>query len=149
MDSALAALFGAAIGGVLSVVASWLAQRVQSKSQLLSQEIQRKQLLYSEFVQGTVRCYADALQRNEPDPGRLANVYGEIGRMRIFSSEAVVAEAEHIARRILKAYGDQNRDGTEVRDYLATGSLDLFSAFSAACRAELGKLEAGLSRLHS
>ena len=129
MDSALAALLGAAIGGVLSVVASWL--------------------LYSEFVQGTVRCYADALQHNEPDPGRLANVYGEIGRMRIFSSEAVVAEAEHIARRILKAYADQNRDGSEVRDYLATGSLDLFWSFSAACRAELGALEKGRTRLHS
>jgi hypothetical protein len=76
MDATVAALLGAVIGGLLSVLASWLAQRVQSRSQLISQEIQRRQLLYSEFVQATACCYADALQENEPDPGKLASLYG-------------------------------------------------------------------------
>ena len=92
MDSTLAALLGAVIGGALSVLASWLAQRVQSRSQLLSQEIQRRQLLYSEFVQATARCYTDALQETEPDPVRIADLYGEIGRMRLYSSDTVLEE---------------------------------------------------------
>ena len=38
---------------------------MQSKSQWVVQEIKQRQQLYSEFVQGTVRCFADALQQNE------------------------------------------------------------------------------------
>jgi hypothetical protein len=141
MDATVAALLGAVIGGVLSVIASWLAQRVQSRSQLISQEILRRQLLYSEFVQATSRCYADALQENEPDPGRMANIYGEIGRMRIYSSDAVLKEANRIAHRILEAYSESNRTKTEIRDFLASDSFDLFADFGDACREELAHLQ--------
>jgi hypothetical protein len=140
MDATLAALLGATIGGILSVFASWIAQRVQSKSQWVVQEIKQRQQLYSEFVQGTVRCFADALQQNEPDPGRLANVYGEIGRMRLYSSEAVVNEAYAIVHRILQTYNDPNRNREEIRDLLDSGAVDLFSKFGDACRVELGDL---------
>jgi hypothetical protein len=141
MDATLAALLGAIIGGVLSVLASWIAQRVQSRSQLLALEIQRRQLLYNEFVQATARCYADALQENEPDPGRMANIYGEIGRMRLYSSDEVLAEANRIAHRILKAYSESNRTRAEIRDFLASDSVDLFADFGDACRAELARLQ--------
>lgn len=141
MDSTVAALLGAIIGGLLSVLASWLAQRVQSRSQLVSQEIQRRQLLYSEFVQATACCYADALQQNEPDPANLANLYGEIGRMRLYSSDAVLKEANLIAHKILKAYSESNRSKAEIRDFLASDSVDLFADFGDACRAELARLQ--------
>jgi hypothetical protein len=141
MNATVAALLGAIIGGLLSVLASWLAQRVQSRSQLISQEIQRRQLLYSEFVQATARCYADALQQNEPDPGRMANIYGEIGRMRLYSSDAVLKEANRIAHEILQAYCESNRTKAEIRDFLASDSFDLFADFGDACRAELARLQ--------
>jgi hypothetical protein len=143
MDATVAALLGAVLGGLLSVLASWLAQRVQSRSQLVSQEIQRRQLLYSEFVQATARCYADALQENEPDPGRLANLYGEIGRMRLYSSDPVIKEANRIAHTILQAYSESNRTKAEVRDFLASDAVDLFADFGDACRSELGRLQMG------
>jgi len=141
MVGAGAALIGAIIGGILSVLASWIAQRVQSRTQLLSQEIKRRQQLYSEFVQAASRCYADALQENEPEPGTLSKVYGEIGRMRLYSSERVVSEANAIARTILDAYSGSNRSRAEIRDFLASDSVDLFSAFGDACREELAELE--------
>jgi hypothetical protein len=140
MNATLAALLGATIGGILSVFASWIAQRVQSKSQWVVQEIKQRQQLYSDFVQGTVRCFADALQQNEPDPGRLANIYGEIGRMRLYSSEPVVNEAYAIVHRILQTYQDPNRNREEIRDLLDSGAVDLFSKFGDACRVELGEL---------
>ena len=62
MDATFAALLGATIGGMLSVLASWIAQRVQSRSQWVVQEIKQRKQLYSEFIQRSVRCYADALQ---------------------------------------------------------------------------------------
>ena len=141
MNATVAALLGAIIGGLLSVLASWLAQRVQSRSQLLTQEIRRRQQLYSEFVEGAACCYADALQQNEPDPASLAKLYGEIGRMRLYSSEAVVKEANQVARMIVEAYGDPNRTKVEIKDFLANESVDLFSDFSDACRAELARLQ--------
>jgi hypothetical protein len=140
MDATLAALLGATIGGILSVFASWIAQRVQSKSQLAVQEIKQRQQLYNEFIQGSVRCYADALQENAPDPGRLANLYGEIGRMRLYSSAAVVNEAYGIVHTILQAYHDSNRNREEIRDLLESGSVDLYSKFGEACRVELARL---------
>ena len=140
MDSALAALLGATIGGILSVVASWIAQRVQSKSQWVVQEIKQRQQLYSEFVKGAANCFADALQQNEPDPGGLANLYGEIGRMRVYSTEGVVNEAYAIVHAILQTYNDSNRDRVEIRALLESGSVDLFSKFGDACRAELAHL---------
>lgn len=141
MDAALAALLGAVIGGALSVLASWVAQRVQSRTQLLTQEIKRRQRLYSEFVKAASRCYAEALQENEPEPGNLSRLYGEIGRMRLYSSDEVVNEANFIAHKILETYGDSNRTKAEIRDFLSQKSIDLFSAFGDACRAELARLE--------
>jgi hypothetical protein len=141
LDSTVAALLGAIIGGLLSVLASWLAQRVQSRSLLLSQEIRRRQELYSEFVTAASCCYADALQENDPDPAALARLYGEIGRMELYSSHAVIREANIIAQKILKGYADPNRTKAEIREFLSQDSIDLFSTFSQACRAELTRLQ--------
>src|SRR5215510_13828798 len=113
MDATLAALLGATIGGILSVLASWLAQRVQSRTQWVVQEIKLRQHLYSEFIQGSVRCFADALQENDPDPGRLAALYGDIGQMRLHSSDAVVLEGRRIVHKILETYRDTNRNKDE------------------------------------
>jgi superfamily I DNA/RNA helicase len=140
MDATLAALLGATIGGMLSVLASWIAQRVQSRSQWVVQETKQRQRLYSEFIQGSARCFADALQENAPDPGRLAALYGEIGQMRLHSSDAVVLEARQIAHMILQTYQDVNREKEEIRDLLDSGAVDLFSRFGDACRAELAGL---------
>jgi len=145
MDQALvptiAALLGAIIGGLLSVLASWLAQRVQARAQWMSQEILRRQQLYSEFIEAAARCYADALQRNEPNTAALARLYGEIGRMRLHSSASVIQEAYGIAHKILEAYAAINRSTVEVRDLLAQDTVDLFTAFGDACRMELMGLE--------
>ena len=141
MDATLAALLGAIIGGLLSVLASWLAQRVQAKAQWLSQEVLRRQLLYSDFVESAARCFADALMHDEPNTGTLAKLYGDIGRLRLNSSEEVVREAYRITHRILDAYGDANRSKVEIREFLARDSVDLFSDFGDACRVELIKLQ--------
>lgn len=136
-----AALLGAIIGGLLSVLASWLAQRVQAKAHRVSQEILRRQELYSAFIEAAARCYADALQHSELNTGTLARLYGDIGQMRLHSSEAVIREAHGVARRILDTYVDTNRSKEEIRDFLSRDPLDLFVGFGQACRAEIAQLE--------
>ena len=141
MDSTIAALLGALIGGVLSVFASWVAQRVQAKSQWLVQEIKQRQQLYSEFVEGAACAFGDALQKSDPDIVTLARLYGSLGRMRLVSTDAVLTEANRVAHRILDTYRDANRSTAEVRDLLAHDSVDLFADFGDACRAELLRLQ--------
>jgi hypothetical protein len=141
MNTTVAALLGAVIGGVLSVFSSWLAQRVQTRSQWLSQEIQRRQQLYSDFIEAAARCFGDALQSSEPDTGRLAKLYGDLGRMRLVSSDEVLRESNQIAHRILNTYGTTNRNKAEIRDFLAHDSIDLFSDFGDACRREMARLQ--------
>ena len=141
MDATFSALLGAIIGGGLSVLASWLAQRVQSKSQWMVQEIKQRQQLYSAFIEAAACSFADALQANDPDTASLANLYAEIGRMRLVSTEPVIREANQIAHKILDTYADDNRSKGEVRELLARDSIDLFADFSDACRSELVRLQ--------
>ena len=141
MDSTLAALLGAIIGGLLSVVASWLAQQVQSKSQWLTQEIARRQQLYSEFLNAAVCAYADALEHDQIDTRAVSELYGEMGRMRLNSSEPVLLEAYKIVHKILETYKDTNRSSSEVGDLLSRDAINLYTDFSDACRAELLQLQ--------
>jgi hypothetical protein len=141
MDATFSALLGAIIGGGLSVLASWLAQKVQSRSQWLVQEIKQRQHLYSSFIQAAACSFADALQANEPDTGTLAQLYSEIGRMRLVSTEPVIKEANQVAHKILRTYADSNRSKAEVREFLERDSIDLFADFSDACREELVRLQ--------
>jgi len=80
---ALAGLTGAAIGGLTSGIASWLAQKSQSRVRLLAQDKITRQELYKEFIEAATRCYADALQHEKPDIPGLVSLYGKIGRMRV------------------------------------------------------------------
>jgi hypothetical protein len=148
MDSALSALIGAVIGGLLSVLASWLSQRAQTRAQWFAQEIHQRKRLYSDFVELTVRCHADALQRTDLNIKRLAKLYIVLDRMRLHCSDRVVKEAYCVIRRILEAYRNPNRTESEIWDLLEHGSLDLLSDFADACRAELARLQPHRSGQH-
>jgi hypothetical protein len=65
--AALAGLTGAAIGGLTSENASWFAQKIQSRVQLLAQDKVPRGELYKEFIETATQCYADALRHEEPD----------------------------------------------------------------------------------
>src|SRR5690242_17496891 len=141
MDSTIAALLGALIGGILSVAASWLAQHVQMKTQCLSLEIQRRQQLYSEFMETASHCFADALERNELDKELLAKLFSKIGRMRLQSSDRVVVEASRVAQTILAAYAGDNLTSEQIRQFLSSDTTDVYAGFGDACRAELVALQ--------
>ena len=83
--SALAALTGAAIGGLTSVLASWLAQQIQARAQLFAQDQLRRQELYKEFMEEAAKTYIDALQHDKADVSSLIGLYAKISRMRVLS----------------------------------------------------------------
>ncbi len=55
--SALAALVGATIGGLTSVLASWLTQLTQAKARWIAQDRARLQELYKEFIEEASKSY--------------------------------------------------------------------------------------------
>lgn len=140
--SAVAALTGAAIGGLTSVLASWLMQKTQTRAQWLAQDKVRRQELYKEFIEDAARCYVDALQHDKADIPALVGLYAKIRRMRILSSPKVVETAEQIGRRILDTYLEPDRSFPELREMVNSGSIDLLRDFSEVCRAEFDSLRA-------
>ena len=141
--SALAALAGATIGGLTSVLASWVAQRVQARAQWIVQDKLRRQELYREFIEVASKAYVDALQHGEADVSTLVEVYAKIGRMRVLSSARIVKSAEKIVQIILDTYAAPNKTFSELREMVKSGSIHSFDPlrdFSEACRIELGTL---------
>jgi hypothetical protein len=141
--SALAALTGTAVGGMTSVIANWLTHRLQSRAQWLSHEKNRRQNLYREFIEQASKCYIDALQHDEADIPNLVGLYAKLGRMRVLSSESVIASADHVARKIMDVYLEPDKSFAELRDMANRGTIDLLREFSVACRVEFERLDTG------
>jgi hypothetical protein len=140
--TALAALAGAAIGGLTSVLASWLTQHAQARAQWIAQDKLRRQELYKEFIEAASKCYVDALQHDKADIPALVELYVRVGRMRILSSPNVVESADLVARRIVDTYLAPNKTFLELREMVNSGTIDLLRDFSETCRAEFESLRA-------
>lgn len=134
--SAFAALIGAAIGGLTSVLASWLTQKTQTRAQWLTHETIRRQDLYKEFIEEAAVCYADALQHEKPEIPVWIELYAKIGRMRVVSSPRVVLSAERVGQKIIDTYMEPNKTFLEVREMIDTNAIDILSDFGCACREE-------------
>jgi hypothetical protein len=140
--SALAALTGAGIGGLTSVLASWLNQHTHARAQWLAQDRTRRQELYKEFIDEASQSHIDSLQNDKPNLPALVGLYAKISRMRVLSSSEVVESADRIVRTIVETYLAPNKTFPELRDMLNSGSIDLLRDFSEACRAEFESLQA-------
>ena len=115
-SSQLAALAGAAIGELTSVLASWLTQRTQAHAQWIAQEKLRRQDLYKDFIEDASKSHVHALQHNNADIPNLVGLYSRIGRMRVLSAPEVITCAEQIAHKILDTYlePDKTRRAAEM-----------------------------------
>ena len=140
--SALAALVGAAIGGMTSVFATWLSQRTQARAEWFTHDLTRRQDLYKTFIEDATNCYVHALQHSEPDLAALGNLYAEIGRMRVQSTRKVADEADVIGRKIVDTYLAPDKTFVQIREMLEDGSIDILGKFSEACRSEFESLRA-------
>ena len=134
--SALAALTGAAVGGLTSGIATWLNHRSQLRTEWILHEKTRRQMLYRDFIEEAAKCYIDALQHDEADIPGLVGVYAKLSSMRAMSSKPVVHCAEDVARKILDTYLEPDKSFVELREMAINGTIDLLRGFSDACRDE-------------
>jgi ABC-type multidrug transport system fused ATPase/permease subunit len=134
--TALAALAGAAIGGIMTVFASWLSQHAQARTQWISQNRALRQDLYREFINQSSKLYVHALQNSNADVVALMGLYAELSRMRIMSSETVVNSADRMLKKIIYSYLEPNKTFPELQQMADSGLIDPLRDFSEACREE-------------
>jgi hypothetical protein len=139
---ALAALTGAAVGGLTSGIANWLNHRSEVRAQWILHEKSRRQTLYRDFIEEASKCYIDALQHDEADIPGLVGVYAKLSAMRALSSMPVVHCAEDVVRKILDTYLEPDKSFVELREMAINGSIDLLRGFSHACHDEFQAMRA-------
>jgi hypothetical protein len=135
--SALAALLGAAIGGLTSFATSWLTQRTQLRHAHREAERLELKALYSDFITEASRLFADAVTHQTDEIAGLVGLYAMVGRMRLISDEAVIVAATRVEDNIIETYLGANRTLQELKDYAHQGGLNVLDEFSAACRKDL------------
>jgi hypothetical protein len=143
--SALAALTGAAVGGLTSGIANWMGLRSQARAQWILHEKGRRQLLYRDFIEEASKCYIDALQHAEADIPGLVGLYAKLSRMRTQSSQRVAHRAEDVVRKILDTYLGPDKSFVELREMAVDGTIDLLRDFSDACHDEFDEMRQGKS----
>ena len=138
--SALAALTGAAVGGLTSGIAAWLNHRRQVRTEWILHEKSRRQILYRDFIEEAAQCYIDALQHDKADIPGLVGLYAKLSSMRAVSSKTVVQRADDVVRKILDTYLEPDKSFLELREMVIDGTIDMLRNFSDACRDEFEQM---------
>jgi hypothetical protein len=140
MDSgyitALAALGGAALGGLTSFATSWTTLRAQMKAQRSDSSKSTRQKLYKAFIDNAAKNYGDALIHDKLETTGLIDLHALVSRMRIVSSGPVIEMAVNVVRVITETYSQPNKSPEEIEAMISNGSVDILQSFSEACRDE-------------
>jgi hypothetical protein len=140
--TALAALAGSLIGGLTSLVASWLSQHVQFRAERFAQDLSRRQELYKNFVEEATRLYAHAYGHDQAEVSELVTLYALGSRMRVLSSPAIVESADQVVQLIIETYLAPNKTFSDIGEVIEKEALNPLRAFSNACREEMRGREA-------
>ena len=137
--SALAAILGSLVGASATIGTTWITQRFQTRRERISAEVRQKEDLYREFITESSKLLIDSLDHHIDEPAKLLQVYALLSRIRLRSSDAVVAAAELAIQRIVDQYFSPNMSTEELRALaFSRGELDdPLKAFSEACRVEI------------
>ena len=140
MDSgyitALAALGGAALGGLTSFATSWTTLRTQMKAQRSDSSKSKRQKLYKAFIDAAAKNYGDALIHDKLETTGLIDLHALVSRMRIVSSGPVIKTAVNVVKLITETYSQPNKSPEEIEAMISSGSGDILRSFSEACRNE-------------
>jgi hypothetical protein len=139
--SAASALAGSLAGGASTLGASLLTLRGQLRAHAWAQDAAKREALYAEFIIETSNRLADAWSHQAEGPEVLARLVSLVRRMRLTSSNEVIATAGLVVRQVMDAYAAPNRTFDEARKNLESPDRrDPLRAFSDACRLELRAL---------
>ena len=135
----LAGLLGSVTGASAAIATTWISQKSQTVRERAKWETRKRETLYGDFITEASHLMADAFDHTLDNPETLVKLYANLGRIRLVSSDAVLAADEECCDRILKLYAEPNRTMAKISTTLHGGEFEEFKLFSDACRVELRK----------
>jgi len=139
---AMAVVMGSFVGACATVATAWFSQRTIHKRDLFQGEMRKREALYGEFIGECAKLLVDAFIHTLDQPDKLLPIYALLNRIRLCGSPAVLAEAEHLLRRIADQYFAANLTVEDLRELAGSAEADPLRAFGEACRAEVKSMRA-------
>lgn len=138
MITGMAAVMGSLAGASASIATTWMTQRNQTKRERYHEEISRREVLYGEFISEGHRLTADAFEHALERADGLVKIYSILGRIRLVSSDPVVAAAEDCCVFLIDLY---SKPAMSMEEIAATirGAAHPLKEFSIVCREELNR----------
>jgi hypothetical protein len=138
MITGLAAVMGSLAGASASIATTWMTQRSQTKRERYHEEISRREALYGEFIAEGHRLTADAFEHALGRADGLVKIHSILGRIRLVSSDSVVAAAEVCCVFLIDLYSKPVMTMEEIAATIR-GSTHPLKEFSIVCREELDR----------
>ena len=140
--TAMAGVLGSVSGASAAIATTWISQKSQTIRERAKSETRKRETLYGDFITEASQRLANAFDHSLDSPETLVKLGAILGRMRLFSSDAVLTAAEECFERIVELYAKPNRTIAEVFTTLHSGEFEFLRRFSDACRVELRKYSA-------
>ena len=139
--SAFAALGGSVVGGLISGIATWLAQRSQIQAGHRAHQISHREDLFRDFIVAASKAYSQALMSNQPELQDLVGLYSLVNRMQVLCFPRTIACAQQVMNATVETYFQPNKTFDDIRAMIKTGTeINLLSEFAEAAREELRTL---------
>ena len=142
MVSGMAGVLGSLVGGSATVATAWITQKTLSKRELIGADIRQREMLYAEFIRECSKLVVDSFGRTLDRPETLLAPYELVNRIRLYASDAVLAEAERALRQITEQYFSPNLSVEEIHTLVRSAGADPLKPFGEACRVELKSMRA-------
>ena len=138
----LAGLLGSVTGASAAIATTWISQKGQTIRERAKWETRKRETLYGDFITEGSHLVADAFDHSLDKPETLVKLYANLGRIRLVSSDPVLAAAEECCERIVDLYSQPNRTIDQIYATMRSKELEFFKRFSDACRVELRRYSA-------
>jgi len=116
---------------------TFFTQRHQAHRDLLSRDVVHREELYSQFIKEAANLYVDSLDKTLENPASLVGMYSLVGRIRLVSSDTVLAAAEKCVDSIVDSYRRPPVTFEDVYKGFRESHVDPLAEFTEACREEL------------
>ena len=129
--SAFAALGGSVVGGLISGIATWLAQRSQIQAGYRAHQISHREDLFRDFIVAASKAYGQALMSNQPELQDLVGLYSLVNRMQVLCFPRTIACAQQVMNATVETYFQPNKTFDDIRAMIKTATeIDLLSEFA-------------------
>ena len=144
VTSAAAAIMGAFVGGLASLMSTWVGERSRHRRDMVQHEIGKREIAYADFIDRASKVFVASVTHNidddEVELEGTVSLYAVASRIRLFASDPVMKEADHVLDLVFTQYGAENLSVEQLRE-TAMEKKDPLKAFSAICRRELQDIQ--------